>query len=256
MTTRRQFIGGAVVLVGGYSALRYGVPAVTERLSGLPQATALDHPTGFRTLPLSQISQGLDPMIGLEPALVSEIAPDQLTGRLCDALFGRAAIAPDVVPIASFSDYACPFCRVLTPRLQKLEAASNGRIVLKWHELPILGPASEQGARAALAAGQQGQYAAAHARLIRAAFQPTEAYLRAMSEDLGLDADVLLADMQSPTITNALTDSRALAQLFGMVGTPVMVVGRTLVQGEISATNLDRLIARERADGPVPGCGA
>lgn len=254
MTTRRQFIGGAVVLVGGYSALRYGGPALRDLLTGLPEAEALATPEGFRALPLSNLSQGLDPLVGLEPAQVHEIAPDQVTGRLCDALFGMDRVPEGVVPIASFSDYACPFCRVLTPRLHELEATSAGAVRVKWHELPILGPASADGARAALAAAQQGRYADAHARLIRAAFQPTEAYLRVMAEDLGLDADLLLADMESPAIRAALTDSRALAQLFGMVGTPALVVGRTLVQGEISARNLSRLIEIEKAAGPPPGC--
>ncbi|WP_424968236.1 DsbA family protein [Dinoroseobacter sp. S375] len=254
MTTRRQFIGGAVVLAGGYSALRYGGPALRDLLTPLPEAQALDAPAGFRALPLSSVSQGLDPLVGLEPAQVHEVAPDQLDGRLCEALFGLDRVPDGVVPIASFSDYACPFCRVLTPRLNALEAASGGALRVKWHELPILGPASTDGARAALAAAQQGRYAETHARLIRAAFQPTEAYLRALSQDLSLDAERLLTDMQSPAIDAALTDSRALAQLFGMVGTPALVVGRTLVQGEISARNLDRLIAVERAAGPPPGC--
>jgi predicted DsbA family dithiol-disulfide isomerase len=254
MATRRQILGGALVLGGGYTALRYGVPALNDLIRGLPALEPLATPAGFRTLPLGAVSQGLDPMIGLEPALVSEIHPDVLEGRLCDALFGMTKVPEGVVPIASFSDYACPFCRVLTPRLEALEANSDGAIRIKWHELPILGPASAEGARAALAAAQQGRYAEAHARLIRAGFQPTEAYLRALSMDLGLDADLLLRDMRSPQIDAALTDSRALAQLFRVVGTPALLVGRTLVQGEISPRNLDRLVEIERADGPIPGC--
>lgn len=254
MATRRQFLVGGLVLGGGYAALRYGVPAANDLVSGLPSFEPLATPAGFRTLPLGSISQGLDPLVGLEPAQVLDLDPERLTGRFCAALFGVNRVPTGVVPIASFSDYACPFCRVLTPRLQALEADSGGAISVKWHELPILGPASADGARAALAAGQQGRYADAHARLIRAAFHPTEAYLRALSQDLDLDAERLLRDMRSPQITAALTDSRALAQQFAMVGTPALLVGRTLVQGEISARNLERLIEIERADGPVPGC--
>ncbi|ABV94841.1 putative protein-disulfide isomerase [Dinoroseobacter shibae DFL 12 = DSM 16493] len=254
MATRRQFLTGAAILGGGYAALRYGVPALTDLFRGLPALEPLAAPEGFRTMPLGPVTRGLDPMIGLEPATVTELAPNVLRGRLCDALFGMDAVPEGVVPIASFSDYACPFCRVLTPRLQALEETSGGTIRIKWHELPLLGPASADGARAALAAGLQGRYADAHARLIRAGFQPSEAYLRVLATDLDLDADRLLRDMDSPQVTAALTDSRALAQLFGLVGTPALLVGRTLVQGEVSARTLDRLIALERRDGPIPSC--
>lgn len=256
MTTRRQIIGGALAIGGSYAALRYGVPSLVDRLTGLPDAIPMASPAGFRALPIGDVSQGLDPLIGLNPAQGAEIDPNRLEGRLCAALFGRMSIPDGVVPIASFSDYACPFCRVLTPRLQQLEAGSGGSIAIKWHELPLLGPASAQGARAALAAGLQGRYAEMHARLIRAGFQPTDPYLREVSRDLGLHAERLLNDMNSRQISDALTDSRALAQLFGMVGTPALVVGRTLVQGAISAVDLDRLITRERADGPISGCTA
>lgn len=255
MATRRQLIGGALAIGGGYAALRYGLPGLVDRLTGLPETVPLTNPPGFRALPIGDVSQGLDPLIGLNPAQGAGLDPDRLNGRLCAALFGQARIPDGIVPIASFSDYACPFCRVLTPRLQQLEAASDGAIAIKWHELPLLGPASAQGARAALAAGLQGRYADMHARLIRAGFQPTAPYLREVAEDLDLDADRLLDDMDSPQISDALIDSQALAQLFRMVGTPALVVGRTLVQGAISAVDLDRLIAQERAAGPIPGCG-
>lgn len=253
MATRRQVFGGLLALAGGYAALRWGLPAVSDRLSGLPPMSPLARPAGFRALPLSEVSQGLDPLIGLEPASALDIAPTQLDGRLCEALFGPDPIPNGVVPIASFSDYHCIFCRVLTPRLQALSETRED-IRLKWHELPILGPQSDLAARAALAAGRQGAYAAMHARLIRAAFQPSETYLRAVTQDLGLDADRLIQDMRSPEITEALLDSRALAQVFDLVGTPALVVGRTLVQGEISSGHLDQLIALERREGPLRMC--
>jgi hypothetical protein len=45
-----------------------------------------------------------------------------------------------------------------------------------------------------------------------------------------------------------------LAELFAFVGTPALVVGRTVVQGEINDARLERLIARERMDGPIEAC--
>jgi protein-disulfide isomerase len=151
-----------------------------------------------------------------------------------------------VVPIASFSDYNCPFCRVLTERLAALDAARPRRVRVTWHELPLLGEASKAAARAALAAGRQGAYPAMHARLMRAGLVPTPAYLAEVAEGLGLDPARLLRDMGSAGIDAALRRSAALADVFALPGTPALVVGRTVVLGAVGERTLARLIERER----------
>ena len=158
--------------------------------------------------------------------------------------------------MASFSDYNCPYCRVATEDLAAIEARSGGSVRVRWHELPLLGPGSEAAARAALAADRQGAYPAMHARLMRARLLPTPVYLEEAASALGLDADRLLADMTSPEVEARLDRSAAAADAFGLPGTPAMVVGRTVVVGALGDRALERLIERERADGPIPGCSA
>ena len=81
-------------------------------------------------------------------------APDAAPGlSVCDLLFTETRSAGDV-PLAYFSDYRCTFCRRLSPRLAALAQTSG--ISLTWHELPLLGPDSTLGARAALASGSFG----------------------------------------------------------------------------------------------------
>lgn len=63
-----------------------------------------------------------------------------------------------------------------------------------------------------------------------------------------LDPDRLMRDMNSADATRELAVTSAIYRVFGFVGTPGLVVGRTAVQGEISGKMLRRPIAVERQD--------
>jgi 2-hydroxychromene-2-carboxylate isomerase len=204
----------------------------------------------FRYLDGGAVSAGLrDPFAGLR-APGDPVPPEPLpAGALCAALFGPAPIPVGTVPVASFSDYFCPYCRDLTVRLA---ARQDPGLRIVWHELPLLGEASVAAARAALAADMQGAYASLQARLLRARFQPTDAYLAEIGESLGLDATRLLADAKGEEVESRLSTSASAAATLGIGATPALVVGRTLVTGAIADDRLERLIELERAAGPVP----
>ena len=248
-------------LVGGGVAASLLLGPAAWRALREPALVFEPHPAvpGFRRIAAGAASSGtlgrFDGLVGLAGPLdaTREAALTAVLSDLCGALFG-GPVPPGAVPVASFSDYNCPYCRVLTERLAAIEARSRSTVRVRWHELPLLGEASRTAARAALAAARQGAYPAMHARLMRSRFQLTPAYLDAVAEEIGLDPGRLRADMASPTTLAELRRSAALADVFGFPGTPVMVVGRTVVVGEIGESTLERLIARERADGPVPAC--
>lgn len=200
---------------------------------------------GFREVAGGEVSQGaFDPFIGISDGRPQ--VPPVADADLCAALF-RGAGGPGV-RVASFSDYFCPYCRVLTQELAQRAAA--GTISVAWHELPLLSQASEVAARAALAAERQDGYVAFHARLMRARFQPNEAYLTEIAAGAGLDAQRLLADMESDAVRARLAESAGVAARFGFAGTPALVIGQTVIEGSVSPGRLDRLIAAERAAGP------
>jgi protein-disulfide isomerase len=158
------------------------------------------------------------------------------------------------VPIASFSDYNCPICRVTTRRIAGAAPVRDGTARVTWHELPILGETSVLAAKAALAADNQRAYAACQDRLLRSAFQPTDGYVDALASDLGLDRDRLARDMGNPDIKARIDRSLAVRDLFGFRGTPAILVGRTVVEGDIGEATLSRLIELEREAGPPPVC--
>ena len=246
--TRRKAVAGAVALATGYGAYR-SVPVVFRpRIEFEP----LDEPRGFRRIAGGKISTGFAPFAGIS----SSSAPDPLLERaarivnddICGALFGASKTDSDVVRLASFSDYYCPYCRVQTKRLSLIESRSGGHVRVVWHELPLLGDGSRLVAKAALAARRQGAYAAFQKRMMTASFQATPAYLAAVSNSLGLDYDRLDADMSDPDIDLELHVSAELARRFGFIGTPALVIGSTAVQGEIGERVTTELIAIERKE--------
>lgn len=246
-------VGAVLVAYGGWRVL----PAFTgPRLD----FEALEDPRGFRRIAGGPVSTNAAPFLGI--SAIGAAGPDAaeaesaVAADLCGALFGGRDFSAGTVPIASFSDYYCPYCRVQTRLLTRIEAESGGTVRVVWHELPLLGDSSRLAAKAALAARRQDAYAAFHARMMRAAFQATPGYLEALAASIDLDPARLAADMESPEIARELAISAALARRFGFFGTPALVIGKTAALGEIAENVGLRLIELERAEGMGPACAA
>ncbi|MDG1130228.1 MAG: DsbA family protein [Paracoccaceae bacterium] len=254
--SRRNLLLGASVLGAGYFGLRWGIPRLNEAFGPDFEFTEIADPIGFRRMTSGASTSGFDPFFGITGDGAAEAAAvvSDVRTRLCGALFDDPAPSSNLVPVASFSDYNCPFCRVLTERLVQMQSAQPSQIAVTWHELPLLGEASVMAARGALAAKRQGAYIEFHRRLMKSRFQATPQYLSALADDLGVDQSQLVSDMQSDAIAAEIEDSRALATIFGFIGTPALIVGRTVVQGEISESRLQRLVDRELSDGPIEAC--
>jgi 2-hydroxychromene-2-carboxylate isomerase len=100
----------------------------------------------------------------------------------------------------------------------------------------------------------QGAYATFHKRLMRGRFVATPEYLEILARDIGVDGDRLLADMDSDAVSERLRSTEAVARIFGFIGTPALVVGRTVVVGTVSEGVIGALVEQERRDGPPPVC--
>ena len=241
----------AIGLIAGY----FGVRSALRLLPSSFEFEPLDQPEGFRRITSGAISAGLDPFVGLERPDQSQPATptNRLLTRLCSTLFSNRK-SPNSVQIASFTDYNCPYCRVLNPILTSLDRNTSARVNVTWHEYPLLSDSSLVAARAALAAEKQGGYVEFNRRLMRARVVPNDVYIQRLAESVGLDAIQLKADQTSPHVEKRLSDAFGLANLFEIPGTPALVVGRTLVVGQISEARLLDLIELERELGPPP-CG-
>jgi predicted DsbA family dithiol-disulfide isomerase len=72
--------------------------------------------------------------------------------------------------------------------------------------------------------------------------------IMALAESVGLDAERLASDMQSPAIERQLQANLALARELGIEGTPAFVVGDELIPGAVDKTRLAQLIEEARTD--------
>lgn len=246
-TQRRLFLlGGLAAVAAGWQL----APRVFDRLSSNFEFEDLADPDGFRKIAGGDVSAPLDIFAGLDAGPQRDLTAikEAINRDFNGSLFaGKRHV--DAVQVAYFSDFYCPYCRVLSSDLIDLSQSED--IDITWHETPIFGPPSELAARGAIAAAEQGNYVPFHDMLVSRPVVVTPAYLQRMARDLGFDQTKFAADMTSAKTRRMLDFASVLFGRFAFLGTPGMIVGRTVVQGRISKTNLQQLIARERADGHV-----
>jgi protein-disulfide isomerase len=134
------------------------------------------------------------------------------------------------VTIVEFVDYRCPYCHAAYQWVRDLTATRRDiRIVFK--ELPILGDASMESARAVVAAMPQGRYWAFHGALISYEGDLTSETIDRLARQSGIDVTRMRREMDSPEITRLLEENRAHAIDYGITGTPGFVINGQLVPG-------------------------
>ena len=153
------------------------------------------------------------------------------------------------VTLVEFFDYSCGFCKRALPDLMTLlKDDSKLRVVLK--EFPILGPASAEAARVAVAVRMQdpgGQkYLAFHEKLLGGPGPVDEERALAVAKAQGLDMLRLQKDMASDEVNVTIGEDMKLAAALGINGTPSYVVGNDLVVGAVGLPTLEQHIANVR----------
>jgi protein-disulfide isomerase len=148
------------------------------------------------------------------------------------------------VTLVEFTDFACGFCRQSVGDVTALIAANPDlRIVIR--ELPILSPESAAAARMALAAGEQGKYAAFHHAMF-AAGRPDAASIDAAAQAAGLDMARARRVAADPRIEAELARNMDLARKLGFNGTPSWIAGNELLSGAVGKDRLAEAIAATR----------
>lgn len=227
----------------------WGPPIEYREIDGLPPFRRLD--TGGETSVGSIAFVGVDRPEdegGARRATAEAVRSD-----LCASLFGGED-GGQRVPIAYFSEFRCPYCRVIERDLDALLMERPDDLRLVQHELPIFGPSSELAARASLAAAKQGVQQPLRDRLMRSPFVADANSIAAFAEAVGLDGVQLAQDMESQAVEAELMRSRALADVFGFLGTPGLVVGHTVISGAIPRATLGRVVEDELRLPPIT-CG-
>jgi protein-disulfide isomerase len=148
------------------------------------------------------------------------------------------------ITLVEFTDYACSYCRRSNADVEALIAA-NPDLKVVVREMPILSPQSADAARMAIAAGEQGRYAAFHKAMF-AAGRPDAQTIAAAAAAAGLDQARANRIAGAPATEQELAGNIDLARRLGFSGTPSWVVGDTMLTGAVGAERLAAAIADAR----------
>lgn len=148
------------------------------------------------------------------------------------------------VTVVEFLDYRCGYCRKAQPDLEELvESDGNIRLIIK--EFPILGEASMTSSRFAIAVKQvagDAAYKQVHDALMALNGDVTAPALRRLAGTLGLDADAIVAQMDSDDVTQVIADTRALGQRLQISGTPTFVMGDQMLRGYAPLATMRQIV--------------
>lgn len=159
------------------------------------------------------------------------------------------------VTIVEFIDYRCGFCRRAHGEVHDL-VSTDGDIRLVTKEFPILGPNSTVSSQFAVAVKQvagDAAYVAAGELLIALNAEMTEPALRRLAETLEVDADAVLAAMETEAVRAEILQTRALAQQLNINGTPTFVIrgdaGAEMLRGYVPLEGMMEVVEGVREAG-------
>lgn len=152
------------------------------------------------------------------------------------------------ITLVEFVDYRCGYCRRAHDDVAQL-VKSDGNIRLIMKEFPILGEDSMRSSQFAIAVKQLAgpeSYKAAHDALITMRSSANEVTLSRLATTLGLDAEQILAHMDSEAVRTEIANTRALAQRLQISGTPTFVMQDELLRGYVPLPAMLQLVAQKR----------
>jgi len=152
------------------------------------------------------------------------------------------------VTMVEFLDYRCTFCRRSHPEVAELILADgNIRYIVK--EFPVLGDQSVLASRFAISvlinAGPS-TYAEMLDTLMTFRGSFTQAALKRLSDDMGLDTAVIMAGMDAEPVTTMIDQNRALAQRMQINGTPGFIMGDQVIRGYMPLGDMQQIVAQIR----------
>ncbi len=135
---------------------------------------------------------------------------------------GKNPAAAKVAVIELF-DYHCGYCKRATDLVRDITKTDPAvKVILR--DLPLLRKESDQAARYALAAREQGKYLDYHFALLAQSGVLTEEKLTEVAKSVGLDAARLKKDAAAAKLDAAIESNFAAAQRMRLDGTPSFIV--------------------------------
>lgn len=148
------------------------------------------------------------------------------------------------IKLVEFSDFQCPFCEEMEPRLQHILKKYSGKVEFIYYNFPLpMHPQALPAARAAECAGEQGDFFVYHDILYKnqASFdqQPWDSLAQlARIKDIASFNECL-----KDTLINGLVKKdKKLGQKINVQATPTFVINGKMIAGAIPEDRLDQLV--------------
>lgn len=148
------------------------------------------------------------------------------------------------IQIVEFFDYNCGYCRKMLPDITKL-INENKDVKIIFKEMPILGPTSQTGALAALAANDIApeKYFAFHTALMNHSGPKDEAAIKDAADKAGIDSAKVLEKMKDKKYADALNKNVELGTALNVNGTPTFILNGKMIRGAVGYQGLENALA-------------
>lgn len=154
-----------------------------------------------------------------------------------------AANAP--ITVVEFSDFECPFCKRGASTVEELMKAypDKVKVVFKHKPLPFHKNAMPA-AKASMAAHKQGKFAEYMKELFDNQQKLSDAFYEETATKLGLKLDQFKKDAASKEIEEAIKADEAMADKYGVDGTPSFFINGVQLQGAQPLPEFKRVVDR------------
>jgi protein-disulfide isomerase len=152
------------------------------------------------------------------------------------------------VTIVEFFDYHCTYCKQsLAGLMNAVEDDGNIRLVLR--EMPVLGEASVEAAKAAIAMLDNEKYLDFHLKMMKAKGRLDRTRIEDMAVSVGIDLGDLNEGLKNKKVERVIADNIEMAHNLGITGTPAFVINGQVAIGLRSGDELRAMISDARAKG-------
>ncbi len=196
---------------------------------------------GLRTAKANEHFSDLIRTLREQHELVVMLEPPRLPVDLTDV----RSVGPEdaKVTFVEYLDFQCPYCRDSDKDLAALREENKDKVRFVFKDLPLvqLHPEAMRAAKAARCADDMGKFWEYRAKLFENDLF-TDSMYKSIAEEVGLDADELIACVDSDKHDAAIQKDAGEAGSFGIDGTPAYIVDGVLVIGARSADVLQQMI--------------
>ncbi|HXV27754.1 MAG TPA: thioredoxin domain-containing protein [bacterium] len=208
-----------------------GTPMVFVNGQEVAGAYPYDH---FDNL-VQSILTGRAPQPAAQPQAAPEAAPSPGAIVQFDDLEGRPSQGPKnaQVTVVEFSDFHCPFCAKVSPTVEQLMKAYEGKIRRVWRHFPLpFHTGADRTHAASECAFEQGKFWQYHDKLFATlGGDRSDPALVDLAKQTGLDTKKFEQCLTSGKYNNLIQKEMAAGSRAGVDGTPTLFINGQMVAG-------------------------